>query len=135
MTAFALEREHQAGFAQINITPLVDVLLVLLVIFMITAPMITQRLSLDFSQCKIGCPQSSDPVRLSIKQTGELYWNGVAINRAELDRNLNALAQQRDPPMLSLHPQAHARYEWIAQVLTSAKNANLSRISVEPASN
>jgi len=132
MAAFALEREP-AGFAQINVTPLVDVMLVLLVIFMITVPLLTHKLALDFSHCNANCPTVADPVKLSIKQTGELYWNGVALNQAELAGNLAVLAQQDDPPMLTLHPEARTKYERVTEVLVMAKNANLRRISVDPA--
>jgi biopolymer transport protein ExbD len=134
MAAFTLDREP-AGFAQINVTPLVDVMLVLLVIFMIAAPLLTQKLTLDFSRCSSNCPTPSDPVRLSIKQTGELYWNGVVINRGELERNLATLAQQNDPPPLTLHPEARTRYERITEVLAAAKNAKLRRISIESTAN
>lgn len=132
MAAFALEREP-AGFAQINVTPLVDVMLVLLVIFMITVPLLTHKLALDFSHCSANCPTVTDPVKLSIKQTGELYWNGVAVNRAELASNLAILARQDDPPMLTLHPEARTKYERVTEVLVMAKNANLRHISVDPA--
>ena len=131
MAAFALEREP-AGFAQINVTPLVDVMLVLFVIFMITVPLLTHKLALDFSHCSENCPTVVDPVKLSIKQTGELYWNGVAINHAELANNLAVLAQQDDPPMLTLHPEARTQYERVTEVLIMAKNARLRRISVDP---
>ena len=107
MAAFALEREPTA-FAQVNVTPLVDVLLVLLVIFMLTVPQITHKLTLDFSHCDVGCPLPSDPVRLSIKQTGELYWNGTALNRTELEHNFVVLAQATQTPMLTLRPEVPA---------------------------
>jgi biopolymer transport protein ExbD len=132
MAAFALEREP-AGFAQINVTPLVDVMLVLLVIFMITMPLLTHKLALDFSHCSANCPTATDPVKLSIKQTGELYWNGVAVNRAELASNLAILARQDDPPMLTLRPEARTKYERFTEVLVMAKNFNLRHISVDPA--
>lgn len=131
MAAFTLDRESPT-FAQINVTPLVDVMLVLLVIFMIATPLLTHKLTLDFSHCSRDCPSSADPVKLSIKETGELYWNGVAINRGELARNLATIAQQNDPPPLTLRPEARTRYERVADILATAKNANLRRISIEP---
>ena len=132
MAAFTLDREPDS-FVQINVTPLVDVMLVLLVIFMIAAPLLTHKLGLDFSHCSKDCPTASDPVKLSINRTGELYWNGVAINRGELERNLAALASQDDPPPLTLRPEARARYEDVATALAAAKNANLHKIGIESA--
>ena len=133
MAAFAFDRES-AGFAQINVTPLVDVMLVLLVIFMITTPLLTHKLKLDFSRCTMNCPTVSEPVKLSIKQTGELYWNGVSIDRGRLERNLAVLASQNEPPPLTLRPEARTRYAYVAEVLAAAKNANLRKISVESGS-
>lgn len=133
MAAFAFDRES-AGFAQINVTPLVDVMLVLLVIFMITTPLLTHKLKLDFSRCTTNCPTVADPVKLSIKQTGELYWNGISIDRGRLERNLAVLASQDDPPALTLRPEARTRYAYVADVLAVAKNANLRKISVESGS-
>jgi biopolymer transport protein ExbD len=134
MSAFALPRES-GSFAQINVTPLVDVMLVLLIIFMIAAPLVTHKLTLNFGSnpCPgVACPQPSEPINLSIKQTGELYWNGVALNRAELAQNLAVIAQQAEPPLLNLRPEARTRYELVAGVLATAKNANLQRIAIEP---
>jgi biopolymer transport protein ExbD len=137
MAALAFDRgSQQSGFAEINVTPLVDVMLVLLIIFMLAMPMVTQRLSLNFAHCDGGgCSKfvATDPVDLSIKRTGELYWNGIAINRAELRQNLAVLAQQSDPPAFTLRPEATAKYDQVADVLTAAKNANLQHISIEPA--
>jgi len=132
MAVFALDREA-GSFAQINVTPLVDVMLVLLIIFMLAAPMLTHKLTLNFGESCLAakCPKPSDPVNLSIKQTGELYWNGVALNRAELAQNLAVLGQQSDPPQLTLRPEARTRYELVAGVLAAAKNASLQRISIE----
>lgn len=137
MAAFALDREA-GSFAQINVTPLVDVMLVLLIIFMLAAPMLTHKLTLNFGSescqfVRTTCPKPSEPVNLSIKQTGELYWNGVALNRAELAQNLAILGQQNDPPPLTLRPEARTRYEVVAAVLAAAKNAKLQRISIESA--
>ncbi|MEP6940844.1 MAG: biopolymer transporter ExbD [Rudaea sp.] len=130
MSAFALDRQA-SSFAQINVTPLVDVMLVLLIIFMIATPLLTHKLTLNFSSgCHAECPTPDEPVNLSIKQTGELYWNGVALNRAELSQNLAAVARQSDPPLLNLRADAHARYELVADVLAQAKNADLRRITI-----
>jgi biopolymer transport protein ExbD len=74
MTAFASNNRSAGIAAQINVTPLVDVMLVLLVIFMIAVPVTTQRLTLAIAPaCQHNCPPTSEPVRLAIKGTGELY--------------------------------------------------------------
>lgn len=135
MTVSAFDDARHDAFSQINVTPLVDVMLVLLIIFMITMPVVNQRLTLDFAQCQIGCTRSvsSGPVRLSIKQTGELYWNGIAINRAELGQNLATLARLNNVPPFVIRADPTVKYALVADVLSAAKNADLSRISIETA--
>jgi len=134
MTAFAQDRPSQAARAEINITPLVDVLLVLLVIFMLAVPVPTQRLAMRNSlPCARDCPKPPTPVSLSIKQTGELYWNGSSISHATLAANLEALARADDAPGLIVHPEAHTRYALVTDVLAAANDAQLSRISLAPA--
>ena len=134
MTAFAQDRPSQTATAQINITPLVDVLLVLLVIFMLAVPLPTQRLPMrNALPCARDCPKPATPVALSIKQTGELYWNGSSINHATLALNLAALARQHDAPVLVVHPEAHTRYALVTNVLAVANDARVSRISLESA--
>ena len=134
MTASALATPIRTVSAEMNITPLVDVMLVLLVIFMLAVPMTTHRLQLESAPCAKNCPTPPPPINLSIKQTGELYWNGVSINRAQLERNLVVLAAQENPPLLTLRPEARTKYARVAEVLAAAKNANLQRISVESSS-
>ena len=73
-----------------------------------------------------------ESVNLSVKQTGEMYWNGVAISRAGLAAQFAALAQQADPPSVAIRAESRTRYQYVADVLAAAQNANVQRISVEP---
>src|SRR5262249_7960480 len=126
MTAYAAPVRNSA--AQINVTPLVDVLLVLLVIFMLAVPSPSQRLALtNVPPCREDCRQLPTPVRLAIKRTGELYWNGAAINRADLAANLSLLARQPKSPALEIHPEARARYALVTDVLAAARNADVQQ--------
>jgi biopolymer transport protein ExbD len=133
MAAFALGTTIRSVTAEMNITPLVDVMLVLLVIFMLAVPLKTQRLALESSPCRSNCPQPPAPVSLSIKQTGELYWNGSPINRLALTANFAQLARQADAPPVLVRPEASTRYALVTDVLAAARNADLRRISLEPA--
>ena len=129
MAAFALDNRNDRVIGAINVTPLVDILLVLLIIFMIAAPAATQRLRLDLP---VGSDSpSTEPANLSVKQTGELYWNGVAINRGQLATQFAALSQRADGPSLAIRAEPRTRYQYVADVLAAARNANVQRISVE----
>ena len=132
MSAFALDRQT-SPFAQINVTPLVDVMLVLLIIFMIATPLLTHKLTLNLgSACRTNCPRADEPIVLSLKQTGELYWNGVALNRGQVEENLALAARQAEPPQLTLRPEARTRYALVADTLAAAQNAGLRRIAIDP---
>lgn len=132
MSAFAIEGNTHRAIGEINVTPLVDVMLVLLIIFMIATPLTTQRLRLDLPQCCDGHP--AEAINLSVKETGELYWNGIAVSRGALENEFALIAAKQDPPTIAIRPQAATRYQYVAEVLAAARDANVQRISVEPQS-
>jgi biopolymer transport protein ExbD len=118
--------------AQINITPLVDVLLVLLVIFMIAAPTPSLRIGLDLPQASPPrpLPPPPDPIRLQIDQAGQVSWNGAVQPLAALE-GLMAAEVQRHPgnqPLLQVDASAQADYGIVAQVLAAARNARMDRV-------
>ena len=86
--------------ADINVTPLVDVMLVLLIIFMITAPLMTHKIRIDLPQANpnvIDTPQP-DPIDLAVKAAGDLYWNDELITEAMLSAQLRVAAQKQPQP-------------------------------------
>lgn len=124
-------RLPSSTIAAMNVTPLVDVMLVLLVIFMLAAPLATQRLPLLNAACGGDCPAAPAPARLSVKRTGELYWDGRALNRGELHANLDALA--REPGRaLEIDVEANARYALLTDALAAARNAQVQRVVIAP---
>ena len=130
--AFAAPNAIRTVEPQVNVTPLVDVLLVLLVIFVLSVPIATQRLPLSNASWVRDCPQAHDPVRVAIKATGEIYWNGVAVSSAALAANLVALMRAPQPPALELHPERGVRYERVTDVLAAARNAGVQQIGITP---
>ncbi len=119
----------QRSMATINVTPLVDVMLVLLVIFMITAPIATKVMSMpiggDGSQ-----GSRSEPIDLRVQASGEVLWNGNVTPLSAL-QNMMQSEVQRDPrsaPKLQIDASGDADYEIVAKVLAAAKNAGLEQI-------
>lgn len=122
-------RVSAVPLAQINVTPLVDVLLVLLVIVMITSPVLTHKLKLDLPQPgKAAQTKTPATVHLSIHADGSMYWNDTPVNPAMLDAQLAIAAHSPLPPSLLVDPADGASYQVVAGAIASAKRQGLERI-------
>ncbi len=115
--------------AEINVTPLVDVTLVLLVVFIIAAPLLTYAIKLDLPAAQ-AAPASPAPsaIDVSINAAGTLYWNGTPIDAAALDARLKQAALASPQPELHLRADRAARYEFVAQLMSAAQRAGLQHI-------
>ncbi len=123
---------HAQPMAEINTTPLVDVMLVLLVIFMITLPLITHRLAVDLPETEANAPWAAAnpaPVELGIDANGQLFWNGVALaGEADLELRLQEAARGEPKPELHLHADKSTPYQRLAEVMAAAQRNGLTRI-------
>lgn len=123
------DNKQQAPMAEINVTPMVDVMLVLLVIFIITAPLFTHAIKLDLPNAQsAAAPEKPETVSLSINAEGAIFWNNEAVTQKELDARLQAAAQKKPQPELQLRADKATRYEVIAQVMAAAQNGGLNKI-------
>ncbi len=117
--------------ADINVTPLVDVMLVLLIIFMITAPMLTHKVKIDLPQPNPNVVQPEnppDPIRLKIDQSGALYWNDTPVDELGLKAQIAVIASQSNQPELQINADDGVAYEHVARVLADAKSYGLTKI-------
>ena len=123
------EKSRQAPMAEINVVPLVDVMLVLLVIFIVTAPLLTHSVKIDLPKASIS-PNLTRPehVQLGIREDGSLYWNGAVVSLAELESHFSAAAMQAPQPELHIRADRQVPYERVAQVMSKAARAGLVRI-------
>ena len=122
--------------SDINVTPLVDVMLVLLIIFMITAPILTHKIKIDLPQPNpnvVNPDNPPDPINLKIDQSGSLYWNGTPIDEPHLLTQLTLIAQQSNQPDLQINADDSAAYQYVARVLSDAKSLGLTKISFNEA--
>jgi biopolymer transport protein ExbD len=130
--AFASEQRN-APFATINITPLVDVMLVLLVIFMIAAPVLTRTIDLTLpGMTSPTRPQPSPmPIALRIDAAGTVYWNETATPLSALQPMLQSELQRDpgNPPLLKIDASGETDYGIVAKVLAAARNADWDRIA------
>jgi biopolymer transport protein ExbD len=121
--------DDNAPLAEINMVPLIDVMLVLLVIFLVTAPMLTHAVKVELpravSSATVGKP---DTVELSIDAVGSVYWNGQKLDAQGMDERLQKAAAQQPAPELHIHADRTTPYEKVAQVMSAAAHAGVSRI-------
>ncbi|QNP44305.1 biopolymer transporter ExbD [Sphingomonas daechungensis] len=115
----------------INMTPLIDVMLVLLIMFIITIPIQTHAVKLDLPVDQTNTPPPPiDPVKNKVVITagGEILWNGGPVNQQQLRQYLE-LSQQIQPiPELHLQPEPDARYELVDEVLAITKRAHVEKM-------
>jgi biopolymer transport protein ExbD len=123
------DNKNQAPMADINVTPMVDVMLVLLVIFIITAPLFTHAIKLDLPNAQSApAPEKPATISLSINGSGKIFWNNDPIEQQGLDAKLATAAQKSPQPELQLRADKETRYETIAQVMAAAQNNGLTKI-------
>jgi biopolymer transport protein ExbD len=116
--------------SEINVTPLVDVMLVLLIIFMITAPVLAHKIQVDLPQPNpMPNPTTPlDPIKLKIDQSGAFYWNDTPVDELGLKAQLAVIAQQSNQPEIQIAADDSVAYQYVARVLADAKSYNLTKI-------
>jgi biopolymer transport protein ExbD len=125
--------DQRAGgqpMAEINTTPLVDVMLVLLVIFIITAPLISHSIKIDLPSAQApATPTTPETITLSIDPNGVLFWNEERLASDEqLVERLSAAATAKPQPELHLRADRDTRYQRIADVMSNAQRAGITKI-------
>ena len=119
----------KAPMAEMNVVPLVDVMLVLLVIFIVTAPLLTHAVKIDLPKASSSANVTKpEHIEFGIRENGELFWNGEALPLAALAARFAAEAKRQPQPELHLRADRNARYESVAQVMSVAARAGLLRI-------
>jgi len=116
---------------EMNMTPLIDVLLVLIIMFIITIPPQTHAVKLDLPvNQQNNTPPPVDPVKnkVVITQPGAILWNGAPVNLATLRQYLDTSQQMNPVPELHLQPEPEARYETVDEVLAVTKKAKVEKM-------
>jgi len=127
--AFGTQDETDEVMNEINMTPLVDVMLVLLIIFIITVPVMKHSINLDLPRAN-SQPLDAKPqtIRLSVNAQGDYYWNENRIDEKDLASRLQAEAARTPQPELHLRADKDVRYERVAQAMAAAQQAGLRKI-------
>jgi biopolymer transport protein ExbD len=123
------KKPNGSPMAEINMTPLIDVMLVLLVIFIITAPLFTHAIRLDLPKVSSqSVRQTPDTITLSIDDAGKLYWNDQPVTLDAMRARFADEGKRASPPEIHLRASGATRYDVIAQVMGAAQQAGLDKI-------
>lgn len=129
--------DDQQEMSEINMTPLVDVMLVLLIIFIITIPVITHSVKVDLPQASQQ-PTEVKPevVTLTVQRDGTLMWNDEELTFDNIELRLQAIAQQEKQPELRIQGDRAVEYEKVVQVMAAAQRAGIEKLGfmTEPSS-
>jgi biopolymer transport protein ExbD len=122
---------HSAPMAEINMIPLVDVMLVLLIIFMITAPLIAHKIKIDLPQAStVLLEEKPDTIVVALMADGRMFLNDVPVDRLELVERLAAEAQRKPQPELHLHVDRALQFQSLASVMADAQNAGMVKVGI-----
>ncbi|WP_321843277.1 ExbD/TolR family protein [Paraburkholderia bannensis] len=114
---------------EINMTPLVDVMLVLLIVFMVTIPVIRHAVKIDLPHAS-SQKEDTKPaqINISIEVDGTVLWDGNAVSDEQLNAKIAAAAQQEPQPELHLNADRKVQYEKVAQVMSAAQSGGLTKL-------
>ncbi|WP_303748133.1 ExbD/TolR family protein [Stenotrophomonas pigmentata] len=125
---------NRGPMADINVTPLVDVMLVLLIIFIVTAPIMTYPIAVDLPQRVINPPpqlrEPPPPIDLRVDSSNQVFWNNSPVNVGDLQQKMEEEVQ-KDPtnqPELRIEASPDSEYDVMAKILAQAKNAQMKKI-------
>ena len=121
--------EHTQPMSEINTTPLVDVMLVLLVIFIITAPLLTHAVKIDLPQAT-SQPLEEKPevIDLAVDVDGKIFWNDTEVQSADLATRMSEEAAKQQQPELQIRADKNTRYQVLAEVLAKAQTAGMKKV-------
>jgi biopolymer transport protein ExbD len=105
-------------------------MLVLLIIFMITAPLMSHKIRIDLPQANPNVQQENppEPIDLAIKDTGDIFWNDELVTEAMLQAQLRVAAQKNPQPELQIRADKETKYQLLATVMADAKSAGMVKI-------
>jgi biopolymer transport protein ExbD len=129
--AMSVSSSTDGPMVDMNTTPLIDVMLVLLIMFIITLPVMTNNTNLHMP-ISDGGKAPTEAIKLAIEYDGTLLWNGAVVeNLAQLEQYFRAEALKPDQPELHVRPDRRAKYDNVAHVLAIAQRNGMKHIGFE----
>jgi biopolymer transport protein TolR len=131
MAIDASSQREGTTIAQINVTPLVDVMLVLLVIFMVTAPIIQQGVQVNLPQVRTDAiPGSEQPLVVTVAKNGKIYLNDNPVSLAELGQKLRAIKKLKADKQVNLRADQEVRYGTVMKTIAEIKQAGIEKLGM-----
>jgi biopolymer transport protein ExbD len=130
--AFSSGTESNAPMSEINVTPLVDVMLVLLIIFMITAPLMSHKVKVELPQANLDKKDDKvppvPPITIAVTDDGKIYWNDQPIDKGLLESRLSVEAQKTPQPAINLRGDQTTKYRTIREVVDIAQAQGMRKV-------
>lgn len=123
------DNQSSTEMADINMTPLIDVMLVLLIIFIITVPVMTQTVPVDLPQTsQQASTEKPTTITLSINKDGNVFWNNQPITEPQLEQQLQTSSQQQPQPEVHIRGDKEVQYQYMIKIMAAAQHAGLTRL-------
>ena len=130
--AFSTGNESGGPMAEINVTPLVDVMLVLLIIFMITAPLMSHKVKVELPQANLDQldekPMVVQPITITVTDAGNLFWNDQPITKDQIESRLSVEAQKTPQPAINVRGDRTTKYRVVQQIVQVAQNQGMRKV-------
>ena len=129
MSFGGFEKQNNSPMSEINTTPLVDVMLVLLIIFIVTAPLITNNVSVNLPKTKsVFSPQKPSVIKIGLDEKGQMFWNGTSISKSDLVTLFTDTARDKPDTELHLEADKDSRYQEITEIMVEAQKAGIVKL-------
>jgi biopolymer transport protein ExbD len=130
--AFSSGNDSGGPMAEINVTPLVDVMLVLLIIFMITAPLMSHKVKVELPQATLDQidekPIVVQPITIAVTDEGKMFWNDQPITKDQIESRLSVEAQKTPQPPINVRGDKTTKYRVIAEVVQVAQSQGMRKV-------
>lgn len=128
--AFSTNDSSDSGFTEPNVVPLVDVMLVMLIIFMVTAPLMAHKVQVTLPDVKLLAPPENpaQPITLAIKDSGDVFWNDQPVTRDMLETQMAIEAQKQPQPQVDIRADNSTKYRIIQDVVRTARLSGIRKI-------
>ena len=130
--AFSTGNQAGAPMSEINVTPLVDVMLVLLIIFMITAPLMSHKVKVELPQANLDTKSDklppTPPITIAVTEDGQLYWNDSPISKNLLESQLSVEAQKTPQPAVNVRGDKTTKYRVVREVVNVAQAQGIRKV-------